>query len=79
MAGHTLRHGGDIAIDQEQAFTPEQGTQVAQLGVRDSIVLPAHLWYILAHPPVDVDLGELRPKLKPRWDVHLSGDDDQLG
>ena len=19
------------------------------------------------------------PKLKPRWDVHLSGDDDQLG
>ena len=61
MAGHTLRHGGDIAIDQEQAFTPEQGTQVAQLGVRDSIVLPAHLWYILAHPPVDVDLGELRP------------------
>ena len=20
-----------------------------------------------------------RPKLKPRWDVHLSGDDDQLG
>ena len=20
-----------------------------------------------------------QPKLKPRWDVHLSGDDDQLG
>ena len=20
-----------------------------------------------------------KPKLKPRWDVHLSGDDDQLG
>ena len=23
--------------------------------------------------------GEWRTKLKPRWDVHLSGDDDQLG
>ena len=21
----------------------------------------------------------INPKLKPRWDVHLSGDDDQLG
>ena len=26
-----------------------------------------------------VGYGEFRPKLKPRWDVHLSGDDDQLG
>ena len=24
-------------------------------------------------------LGDRQAKLKPRWDVHLSGDDDQLG
>ena len=25
------------------------------------------------------DHRQLQPKLKPRWDVHLSSDDDQLG
>ena len=31
-------------------------------------------------PPLDgSSFGPGRPKLKPRWDVHLSGDGDQLG
>ena len=28
---------------------------------------------------IEVSLRETAAKLKPRWDVHLSGDDDQLG
>ena len=28
---------------------------------------------------LDQQYGRTVPKLKPRWDVHLSGDDDQLG
>ena len=38
-------------------------------------------WASCISPPLSSGYGEMstQPKLKPRWDVHLSGDDDQLG
>ena len=41
--------------------------------------MPDTYGYVRTSRPRVSELAATNPKPKPRWDVHLSGDDDQLG
>ena len=60
---------GDLTIDIAQRRVTVAGQQVRLTAIQcDPLAELA------------VNAGRVVPtKLKPRWDVHLSGDDDQLG